>query len=75
MGNTDRVIRAIIAVVIATLYFTNTITGTWAIVLLVLAGIFVLTSIIGFCPVYAAFGISANVSKSRSHKLTDRHLN
>jgi hypothetical protein len=57
MGTADRVIRFIIAAIIATLYFTNVITGTLGIVLLVLAGVFVLTSLISFCPLYAPFGI------------------
>lgn len=57
MGNADRIIRLIIAAVIATLYFTNTITGTLGIILLALAGIFVLTSFVSFCPLYAPFGI------------------
>ena len=56
MSNGDRMIRLIIAAVIAALYFTGTLTGTVAIVLLVLAGIFVLTSFVGYCPVYALFG-------------------
>lgn len=58
MGNTDKMVRVIIAVIIAALYFTNTITGTLGIVLLVLAGVFVLTSVISFCPLYAPFGLS-----------------
>jgi hypothetical protein len=58
MGNTDKIVRVIIAVIIAALYFTNTITGTLGIVLLVLAGVFVLTSAISFCPLYAPFGLS-----------------
>lgn len=58
MGTTDRIIRVIIAVIIAALYFTNTITGTLGVVLLALAGIFVLTSIVSFCPLYLPFGIN-----------------
>jgi hypothetical protein len=58
MGSTDRIIRAIIAIVIAALYFTNVITGLLGIVLLVLAAIFLLTSFISFCPLYLPFGIS-----------------
>jgi len=58
MGNADRIIRVIIAVVIAALYFTNVISGTLGIVLLALAGIFVLTSLVSFCPLYAPFGLS-----------------
>jgi hypothetical protein len=58
MGNTDRAIRIIIALIIATLYFTNIITGTLGIVLLVFAGVFVLTSLISFCPLYTLFGLN-----------------
>jgi hypothetical protein len=58
MGGADRVIRVIIAAIIAVLYFTKVIPGTLGIVLLALAGIFVLTSLISFCPLYAPFGIS-----------------
>ncbi|WP_421877564.1 YgaP family membrane protein [Marinoscillum sp.] len=57
MGTADKVIRIIIAAVVAGLYFTNTITGTLGIILLVLAGIFVLTSLVSFCPLYTPFGI------------------
>ena len=64
MSNADRVIRVIIAAIIAVLYFTGTITGTVGIVLLVLGGVFVLTSLIGFCPLYAPFGISTCKSSS-----------
>ncbi len=58
MGSTDRIVRSIIAVVIAALYFTQVITGTLGIVLLVLAGVFLLTSFVSFCPLYAPFGLS-----------------
>lgn len=58
MGTADRVIRFIIAAVIGVLYYMGTITGTLGIVLLVLAGVFVLTSFVSFCPLYAPFGIS-----------------
>ncbi|MGZ0016683.1 YgaP family membrane protein [Yeosuana sp. AK3] len=58
MGSVDRVIRIIIAVFVAVLYFTDTISGTLGIVLLVLAGVFLLTSLISVCPLYAPFGFS-----------------
>lgn len=58
MGTTDKAIRISIAIVIGILYFTNTISGTVAIVLGVLASIFVLTSFISFCPLYLPFNIS-----------------
>ena len=59
MGNIDKMLRVLIAVVIAVLYFaTDLIPETLGIVLLVLAGVFVLTSFISFCPLYAPFGLS-----------------
>lgn len=58
MGKSDKTIRFIIAAVILVLYITGIIQGTLGIILLVLAGIFVLTSLIGFCPLYAPFGIN-----------------
>ena len=58
MGTIDKVIRMLIALVIVILYFTNAISGTLAVVLLILAGIFVVTSLISFCPLYLLFGIS-----------------
>ncbi len=58
MSNTDRIIRIVIAALLVVLYATGTVTGTWGIVSLVVAGIFVLTSLVSFCPLYAIFGIS-----------------
>lgn len=58
MSNTDRVIRLVVAAIALLLYFTNTVSGTLGIVLLAVAGIFVLTSLINFCPLYRLFGIS-----------------
>ena len=57
MGNADRIIRVMIAAIIATLYFMNIISGTLGIVLLVLAAVFVLTSLFSFCPLYLPFGL------------------
>ncbi len=58
MGGADRIIRLIVAVAIAVLYFTGTVSGTVGIVLLALAVIFALTSFVSFCPLYAPFGLS-----------------
>jgi len=58
MGNADRIIRLIIAAVIAILFFSNIISGTLGLVLLVLAGVFTLTSFISFCPLYTLVGIN-----------------
>ncbi len=57
MGTADRIIRLIIAAIVGVLYFKEIITGALGVILLVLAGIFVLTSFISFCPLYAPFGI------------------
>ena len=65
MGSTDRIFRFIIAAVIAVLYFTNVISGILGIVLLVLAGVFILTSFISFCPLYAPFGLSTCKMKEK----------
>ena len=58
VGIIDRVVRIVIALIFIGLYFANVITGTLAIVLLVLAGVFALTSFVGFCPLYWPLGIS-----------------
>ena len=58
VGVVDKVIRISAAVVIAALYFAGSISGTLAIVLLILAGILIITSFVGFCPLYAPFKIS-----------------
>ncbi len=63
MGNADRAVRVVIAIIIAALYFTGTVSGTLGIVLLAFAGIFVLTSVVSFCPLYAPFGISTCKAK------------
>jgi hypothetical protein len=58
MGTVDRVIRVLLAVVVAILYFTDQVSGTLAIILGLFAVIFVLTSFIGFCPLYVPFKLS-----------------
>lgn len=63
MGTIDKVIRILIAVTIAILFFVHVITGTLAIILLALAVIFVFTSLISFCPLYLPLGI--NTGKKR----------
>ena len=63
MGNVDRIIRLLLAVVVAVLYFTNVITGTLGNVLLVVAGVFVLTSVISFCPLYTLIGLNTCPAK------------
>ena len=57
MGTTDRSLRTLLAVVVAVLYFTGTISGTTALVLGIVAAVFLLTSLVSFCPLYAPFGL------------------
>ena len=66
VGNPDKIVRIILAIVLLALYFTNVITGTWGIVLLVAAAILVLTSFMSSCPLYSIFGFSSCPLKSSS---------
>lgn len=59
MGITDRVLRIIIAAIVAGLYFTGVISGGMGIVLMVIATVFTLTSIASTCPIYSVVGFSA----------------
>ena len=58
MGLLDRLIRLALVVLVAVLYFTNVISGTWAIILGILAAVFLLASLVGICPLYLPFGFS-----------------
>jgi hypothetical protein len=66
MGNTDRVIRVLIAIVVAGLYFSGTLSGTLGLVLLALAVVFVLTSLVSFCPLYLPLGLSTCKTKPKA---------
>ena len=63
LGKVDRIIRLLIALTIVALFLTNIITGTLAIVLLIVAGVFVLTSLISFCPLYWSVGANTKSNK------------
>lgn len=63
MGTADAIIRVVIALIIAILFFTDIITGTLGIVLLIVGGIFILTAVVGICPIYLPFGISTRKEK------------
>lgn len=65
MGSTDKFIRVLIAVVIAVLYYLGKIEGTLAIVLMAFAIIFLLTSLVSFCPLYTIFGINTCKKESK----------
>lgn len=63
LGSTDKMVRIIVAIVIAILFFTNVISGVLGIILLILAGVFVITSLVSFCPIYAIVGLRTNKVK------------
>jgi len=63
MGKTDKTIRLFLAAVIVVLLFTDLLTGTLGIIFFILAVVFVVTSLISFCPLYALFDIHTNPSK------------
>lgn len=58
MGTVDKAVRVLLAFIIIVLYFTNQISGITAIILIILAVVFLLTSLLGHCPLYSPFGIS-----------------
>lgn len=58
VGNIDRIVRLVVAVIFAYLYFGGIVAGTLGIVLLVLAVVFAATAALGFCPLYLPFKLS-----------------
>lgn len=65
MGIVDRVARFIAAVIIVILYFGNVLTGAIGVILMVLAAVFLVTSLIGHCPLYTVFGFDTCSSKKK----------
>ncbi len=63
MGTIDIAIRLVIAALVIILYFTHVISGTIAIILLIFAGVFILTSLLSFCPLYLPFRINTRSKK------------
>ena len=63
MGNTDRAIRIVIAIIVGILYWQGVIEGLLAYVLIGLSTIFTLTSVVNFCPLYTLFGIKTCKTK------------
>ncbi len=58
MGNADRIIRTALALIFAALYFTEVVTGTFGLLLVIAGGVFMLTSLVSFCPLYSLLGIT-----------------
>ncbi len=64
MGTADRIIRTILAILIAVFYFTGQISGMAAIILGIIAIVFLITSFVGFCPAYVPLKISTKGKES-----------
>ncbi len=67
IGSVDKIIRILIAIIIAILFFTNVISGTLGIILLIFAGMFLITSLIGFCGLYTILGVSTCKIKTKEN--------
>ena len=63
MGSTDKAIRIVLAIVFAGLYITKLVEGTVGLALLVIGGVFLLTSVISFCPLYTLLGMNTSEKK------------
>ncbi len=57
MGSLDRIIRIVLAVIIGVLFWQDTISGALGYTLLAAASVFVITSFVSFCPLYALIGL------------------
>ena len=68
MGGVDRIVRLLVAALIAVLYFAEVIYGTFGIILLVIAVIFFLTSLVSFCPLYVPFKLNTTCKDKESEK-------
>ncbi|OGW38892.1 MAG: hypothetical protein A2010_17745 [Nitrospirae bacterium GWD2_57_9] len=73
MGMVDRVLRTVLAVIVAILYFSGQLTGTAAVILGVFAVIFVVTSSIGYCPAYTLLGVSTLKPGEHGHGPEEAH--
>ncbi|PKP08278.1 MAG: DUF2892 domain-containing protein [Bacteroidetes bacterium HGW-Bacteroidetes-4] len=65
MGGADKLVRLVVALLMILAYFQGIVTGTLGIVLLVVAAIFILTSLVSFCPLYTLFGMSTCPKKDK----------
>jgi uncharacterized protein (DUF58 family) len=73
MGMVDRVLRTVLAVIVAILYFSGQLTGTAALILGVFAVIFLVTSSVGYCPVYSLLGVSTLKAGEHEHGPGETH--
>ncbi len=58
MGTLDKIIRVIVAVIAGLLVYYEVVEGVYSYILLAVVAIFLLTSLVGFCPLYSIFGLN-----------------
>ncbi|MBS1773255.1 MAG: DUF2892 domain-containing protein [Bacteroidetes bacterium] len=58
MGTTDKIVRIVLAIILGLLYFNDVVIGVAGIALMVLAVVFLATSLVGFCPLYTLVGVN-----------------
>jgi K+-transporting ATPase A subunit len=63
MGKADKIVRVLIAVLFTVLFLNHVVTGVMGVILVILAGVFLLTSVVGTCPLYLPFKINTNHKK------------
>jgi uncharacterized membrane protein len=63
IGSIDKILRLLIAAIFIILFILNVISGVFGYILLALAAVFILTSLLNFCPLYAIFGMKTNTDK------------
>ena len=63
IGKTDKIVRVLIAVLFTFLFLNQLVTGVMGVILVILAGVFLLTSVVGTCPLYLPFKINTNHKK------------
>ncbi|MBN1634811.1 MAG: DUF2892 domain-containing protein [Ignavibacteria bacterium] len=68
IGTTDKIIRIILAVVLAILFFTGVVSGTFGIILLIIAAVLLMTSLVGYCGLYSVLGVSTCPLKTEEKK-------
>ncbi len=63
IGKADKIVRVLIAVLFTVLFLNQVVTGIVGVILVILAGVFLLTSVVGTCPLYLPFKINTNHNK------------
>ena len=63
IGKSDKIVRVLIAVLFTVLFLNQVVTGVMGVILVILAGVFLLTSVVGTCPLYLPFKINTNHKK------------